>query len=106
MIKVKVPKTIKIGTVVGSVALMPYLKSDDSYKACYNRRTEDLLVDTELKGGLRDRSFLHEVVHMIDENYECGLGEDNTSRLANGFLELLGQLGIELDWTEIEKGEQ
>ena len=100
--KVGIPRTIRAGVVVGNVYLEKNLSGDDGYKACYNKRTNELLVDADIESGLRDRSFLHEVVHMIDENYGCGLGEEDTSRLANGFLEFLWQLGIELDWADIE----
>ena len=103
--KIKVPKKIKIGSLVGDVKYKPYLRGDDGWKASYNQRTNALEIDTQLRGSASgDRSFLHEVVHMIDIDKECGLSEDNISRVANGVWEFLNRnLNIEFDWSEIKE---
>jgi len=99
--KVKVPKEIKIGTYKGFVKFREHIKVDDGYRGAYNQRTGELYIDPILL-MLRDRTLLHEVVHMISFNYECSWNEDDISRMANGLAEFLVQLGIEFDWSEIE----
>jgi len=55
-----------------------------------------------LGGRARDMTFLHEIVHMADINYESRLDESDVSRIANGLFEFLYyNLGIELDWSDI-----
>lgn len=101
--KVKVPKENKIGSIRCRVQITPYLKSDQSWRACLNERTNLIEIDSQLKDNVRDRSYVHEVVHQIDINYHCGLSEENIDRIAHGFCEyLFDNLSIELDWVEIE----
>lgn len=101
--KVKVPKELKIGVFSVKVGMKDYIRCDDGFKGTYNQRTGELYIDTQLRGEIRDSTFMHEVVHIIDHNYECGLSEENTSRIANGFVELLRNLKMELDWSEIDE---
>lgn len=53
-------------------------------------------------GQKRDRVFAHEIMEVIKENYELDISEKDMSRIANGWIEFLGQLGIELDWSLIK----
>lgn len=103
MIKVKIPKKIKMGALMSKVKMSPLLRSDNGWRASLNQRTGVLEVDTELAGQIRDRSFYHEIVHKIDINYECGLNEENISRIANGLYEWEhDNLKIELSWEDIK----
>ena len=70
---VKVPSQIKIGALRANVGISDYIRVDDGYKGFFNQRTEELRLDTNLRGGSRDTVFLHEIVHMISINYESGL---------------------------------
>jgi len=99
---VKVPSKIKIGALKANVGISDYIRVDDGYRGFFNQRTEELRLDTNLGGRSRDTVFLHEIVHMISINYESGLSEEDTSRVANGLFEFLYyNLGIELDWSDI-----
>lgn len=99
--KVKVLKQFSVGATGARVELRQYLHSDEGFNGTYNRRTEELLIDSELIGGKRDKTFGHEVMEVIKENYNLGTSEDDMSNIANGWLEFLWQLGIELDWSDI-----
>lgn len=102
--KVKVPKQFKVGAFDATVHITPFLRSDDAWKACFNQRTGRIELDSELGEQMRDRSFLHELTHMIDLNYGCDLSEDNIDRIACGLYEILhNNLGIELDWSNIKR---
>ncbi len=101
--KIKVPKVNQIGSFMCRVKLTPYLRCDEGWRASLNQRKNLIEIDTQLSGNCRDRSYLHEIVHQIDINYECGLSEENISRIANGFCEYLNNLGIELDWSDIHE---
>ena len=99
--KVKVPKYIEIGSLTGSVSFADNIRVDDGWRATYNQRTAKLEIDKSC-GMMTDRTFLHEVVHMIDINYEVDLNEQSISRIANGIYEfMINNLGLEFDWQDI-----
>ena len=100
--KIKVPLVTRVGSLECELKFTANLKSDHSWLASLNQRTCLIEVDNDLRGNMRDRAYLHEVVHQIDINYEIGLSEENISRLANGFCEYLNNLGIELDWSDVK----
>ena len=100
---VEIPKIIKIGALKATLEIAPYAKCDDGYNGFFNQRTEVMGLDTTLGVGNRDRVLAHEITHMIDIDKECNLGEENISRIGNGWLEFLrDNLGIELDWSNIQ----
>ncbi len=100
--KVKIPKNIRVGSLTGRVEFKENLKVDDGWRGDYNQRTGILSIDPQCGEGI-NATFLHEVIHLIDLNYECDLNEVNISRIANGVYEFLKyNLGIEFDWSEIE----
>ena len=99
--RIKVPKRIKIGAHDYSVGYRQHMKLDDNWRGACNQRTGEILIDP-IGGDTINRSLLHEVVHLIDFNYECILSEENISRLAHGMVEFLENLGIELDWSGIK----
>ncbi len=101
MIKIKVPRGIKIGAFDYKVKFTNFLKSDEGWRASCNQRRA--LIEVDPAGGdTINRSFLHEIIHLIDFSYECNLDEANTSRIANGLAEFLERnLNIELDWSDI-----
>lgn len=101
--KVKLKRNFKIGSLEATLAYKDNIKLDDGWRGYYNQRTGEMHIDP-MGGITRDRTFSHEVIHMIDLNYECGLSEENISRLANGLDEFLKNvLGIEFDWSCITR---
>ena len=100
--KVKIPESFKIGATRADVSFEKYLSGDEGFKGTYNRRTGELHIESELGGELRDRTFGHELMEVIKENYNLNTPEDDMSCIANGWLEFLWQLGIEFDWKDIE----
>ena len=102
--KVKIPEIIKIGIYPRRVIYKPYLKVDEGYDGLINHRLETIEVDPVLPKARRDACLIHEVVHLVDKNYDCHLGEDDISRIANGVAEFLfNNLGIEFDWKDIKE---
>ena len=104
--KIAIPNNITIGAFIAQVVIKDNLSGDDGYKGSYNQRTSELNIDSALFGEIRDRVFLHELMHVIALNYEVHLAEDDITRLANGLYEFLMDAGIELDWCDIEVIEQ
>lgn len=99
--KVKIPKQIKIGSLRGNIKYTPFLKGDNNWRASYNERSEELEIDSSYinQESIRDRSFMHEVIHMIDINYEVGLDERAINKIAHGMIEFMREIGLEFDWS-------
>lgn len=101
--KIKIPKHFKIGATGADVGFQDNLKGDDGFNGTFNRRTEELMLDPKLSGHKLDKTFGHEVMEVIKENYNLEIAESDMSNIANGWLEFLYQLGIELDWSDIKE---
>ena len=100
--KVKIPRQFKIGATEAQVGFTKHLFSDDGFNGTFNKRTGELLIEAVLNGKKRDRTFGHELIEVIKENYDLGVSESDMTCIANGWLEFLWQIGIELDWSEIK----
>ncbi len=69
-----------------------------------NHRNQIINIETSVPLSIRNQTLLHEVIHIVDRVYVCRMDEDDLERLSNGLSELLfDNLGIELDWSEIEQ---
>ena len=101
--KIKIPKEFKIGARSGIVAYQEYLRIDEGFDGTYNKRTEELKIDSQIGGRERDRVFGHELMEVIKANYELKTSEEDMSCIAKGWLEFLWQLGIEFDWSDIKE---
>ena len=100
--KARVPRRVRIGALSYGVKFTPHMKLDDDLKASCNQRTGIIQIDPDC-GQIMNLAFLHEVVHMIDINYGCGLDEPTIDRLAHGISEFIEKdLFVELDWSQIE----
>lgn len=101
--RVKIPPKIKISTHTYSVVFDPHLRHDDGCYGVANHRKQTVNIESSIPPTLRDQTFLHEVVHIIDKVFVCRMNEDDLERMSNGFADLLfNNLGIELDWSDIE----
>jgi len=101
--QIKIPKHFKIGATNAYVHFKKYLKVDEGYDGTFNRRTDELQIDSTLVGCDRDKVFGHELMEVIKHNYEIDTSEKDMSRIANGWIEFLTQLGIEFDWSDIKE---
>lgn len=67
------------------------------------RRLQEVWIDPDSPLSQKNETLLHEVLHLISMVFSCSLDEDNIDRIAEGYAELLfNNLGIELDWSDIE----
>lgn len=99
--KVKIPQSVKIGNFNYKIKFTEHLKIDENWRGSCNQRTGLIEIDP-IGGDSMNRTFVHEVIHMIDFNYGCDLNEDTASRIAHGIAEFIfDNLGIELEWDDI-----
>ncbi len=101
--KVKIPKQFRIGATEAIIYTKEDLQSDEGFNGTFNRRTGRLEIDARLDDIKRNKTFGHELMEVIKENYNLHTDEDDMSNIANGWLEFLYQLGIEFDWSNIKE---
>lgn len=101
--KVKIPKEIKITTHPYKIKFTPHLTLDDGFSGTVNHRTLTIEIEPIIPQSRKLLALLHEVVHIINKVYCCGLEEENVDRLASGIAEMLDSFGLEFDWVDIEK---
>ena len=99
MIKVKVPKTIKIGGFTYKITLdderaTKELDSDGAWGKLY-ADMRVIHISRAAEGEQFDNTFLHEIIHAINNIY-CNkdMGEKLTTDIANGLHQVFEQLGI------------
>jgi len=101
--KVKIPKEIKIGAWKYGVDLVRGLKIKDGYWGDTRHTRHTLAIDKDLPNLERDSTLIHEVLHIIDQQFVLKLSEEDITRLENGLAEFLfNNLRIEFVWNEVE----
>ena len=103
--KIRVPKQIKIGVNCYQVEHLPdELFNDNEYGAAWHRK-QKITIDPSSHSVQKYTTFLHEIIHLIEKSYCFRVDSDgNVDRLACGLAEFLrNNLGIELDWSDIEE---
>ena len=100
--KVKIPKQIKIAARTYNVISDKHFIRDTGDRGRCTYHTQEIKFDGEMVGDTRNVTFLHEIVHIIDEHY-CGregIDEKVTCGLSEGIYQFLKEdLGIEFDWS-------
>ena len=102
--RVKVPNQIKIAGRIYKVLLEARLVREQGNRGEVRWDREEIALDTNLNLNQRTVSFLHELVHIIDEHFCCrsNISEEITSGLAEGLFQLLkDNFGIEFEWEDI-----
>ena len=69
--KVKIPKQIKIGGRTYKLILNGHLIRDEAVRGSIHWHTQIISLDSNMEQEGMAVSFLHELVHAIDEHY-CG----------------------------------
>jgi len=99
-----VPRRIKIGPFSYDIKLVRGLRYYNGASGHITFEGGTVELDDVVREPMKSCHFLHEMVHAIDINASVGLDEDGVDRMANGFAELLQQLGIKLDYSALPCG--
>jgi hypothetical protein len=98
MIKVKLPKTLKIGGFDYKIKLDNKTTTDLSDRQRYREHSEsfrEIRLNTNFSEQQLSASFIHEVLHSVDTVYNhFELEEKENGLLANGIHQVLEGLGI------------
>lgn len=98
---IKIPKTISIGSHDYNV-IFDEREEDSEFRGSALHRHHEILLNPFTHPQQRRVTFLHEVLHVIDETFEVRPPDPDVSRLAEGMGQLLfSNLGIDFDFSDI-----
>ena len=101
--KIKVPGKVQIGGHSFGIIFDDDLR-DQALWGQIRYKEEVIGINPKCPPIQRMDSLTHEVIHMVDEFFMGGqLGEGQVMLLAEGFTQIMVQIGIELDWGDIGK---
>ena len=97
--KIKIPKQIKVSSFVYELVLAENLARDHQLLGQCLSDSVIMTIDSKTSPQTKDVTLLHEIVHAINDVYNCGLEEPNIDRIAHGLADVLkNSFNIELDW--------
>ena len=97
--KIKIPQTLKVGGRSLLVKFTKNLLRDTGNRGEVEWHTETMRIDSDMVYTLTVITFLHEIVHCIDEVYcNRNLSEDETNQLAEGLYQVFDGMGIKFKW--------
>jgi len=100
---IKIPKRIKLATHAYRIEYKANLQLLEGSCGNVNHMEQVMQFDPSTAKTQLDVAFLHEVLHIIDRQYNCKMDNETTDRLAEGLAELLtNNLGMQFDWSNIE----
>ncbi len=105
--EIKVPQSIKIGAHSFTVRFDPQIDADHD-RGVVHFNYGSIFINPEWKEkSTREVAFWHEILHIIDRTYNrneiTSDDEKNIWALGEGLAQVMQELGINLDWSEIKE---
>ena len=101
--KIKIPQKIKLGIHEYQIRYNSVLWHEEALKGSANHLKEVIDIDPHLAPNQKIVTLLHEINHIINDQYSCKLDEAEINSMAEGMAELLiDNLFIEFDWSTIK----
>lgn len=101
--KVKVPLSLKFGSRNFPIELDQFLLRDNGHLGETHYRKEAIILDAHCSNGNKFITLIHEVLHIINDQYQTNLDEDNIDRISEGIADLLiNGFGFEFDWSNFD----
>ena len=102
MPRIEVQPKLKIASHTYQV-LFDEREDDGDFRGSALHRHHEVALNPKLHAQQLRVTYLHEVLHVIDQSYCMHLSEDAVGPLAEGLAEFLfNNLGIELDFSKID----
>ena len=100
MIRVPIPKKFKLGGIAYKVLsgrTTDTMLEDNNWKGCHESscNTANLILHTKLDAAQLSNTFLHEVLHSIDNVYfSHKLGEERVAGISSALADIFDQIGV------------
>ncbi len=88
----KIPDKIKIGGIEYKIEFINEIKDDIHNSEFIGRviyRENKILILDSYQTERQFRVMLHEIIHVLDEDYKLGISEENLCRLEAGLYQVL-----------------
>ena len=79
-------KVVMLGITYDVKTLAKETQDKANILGLYDSNLETIYLAADMPKGLHKRTFLHELIHMVDDHFEIGISEKQTSRFATGLL--------------------
>lgn len=89
----RLPRRIPVGSRSYSIFRDKSVDGENIYATC-DYRNEEMRFSPTINARHTARTFLHELVHAVCEEYRLGLAEDDIHRLSNGLVTVLQNLNF------------
>ena len=101
--KVKLPKAIKVASHPYAIKFDPDIE-DHGHDGEVNHRLQEISIKPGYKPDKLMEILLHELFHCINYVYcQNSLSEAQVDGLGEGWAQVLGELDVEFDWSDIEE---
>ena len=101
--KVAIPKSVTVGSFDYRITYSPKLVYDHSKLGQCVTDSQLIKIEPDTTIETKNQALFHEIVHAINDVYNCELNEMNIDRIAQGITAVLkNDFKIELDWKEIK----
>ena len=98
---IKVPQALEVGSRTVTVTYDPLILEKEGVHGQSIYRNQEIVVGYHQVAPLRDLTFWHEILHMVNHCYLDGkLTESEIDAMGEGTFQVLKQLGIRFDWSE------
>ena len=98
---VKIPSKVKCGAYTYRLRLIKDLVITADRVGEYRPHDAEIVIDEAIHPQQKGVTLIHEYLHAVNTVHSLHLDDDTIDRLAQGFMEFLQCLGIELDWQNI-----
>ena len=100
--EIKVPQRIRIGGHYYEILLSDDIADRGKSGEC-NHKKQTLLINTSRPESQKIESLIHEIIHAIDSIYGSDdMPEATVSGLSEGLYQVFQQLGLSLNWKELD----
>lgn len=100
---IKVPRRIQVGGHIYSIDYNEELQRKENRWGTHDHHSLEIEIYPHTSSTVKSSTLLHELLHAITVVYSQSKCDDDTIQsIAEGLTQIMGQMGITLDWGNIK----
>lgn len=100
---IRVPRRLQIGGHIYSIEYNDEIERTNHFWGTHDHRALKIEIYPNIRSTVKASTLIHEVLHAISTVYsQDQMEEDKVQSLAEGILQVMGELGITFDWGNIK----